>query len=163
MFCSSCGKECSETAEFCPSCGAALKKDTSGSAVVEPQAIVNEKTAASPEAPSAAPESPSIPAGNVGAQGNPVTPSQTPASSTSTDSGKVVAGVLAILFGTFGVHKFYLGYKTAGFIMLAVTVVSCCSFALVMQIIGIIEGVIYLSKSDADFKKTYVDSRKEWF
>jgi len=32
-----------------------------------------------------------------------------------------------------------------------------------MHIIGLIEGVIYLCKSDEEFVRTYVDGRKEWF
>ena len=34
---------------------------------------------------------------------------------------KVVAGVLAILLGGLGIHKFYLGYTTAGIIMIVVS------------------------------------------
>jgi hypothetical protein len=32
-----------------------------------------------------------------------------------------------------------------------------------MALIGLIEGIIYLSKSDADFVQTYVRNRREWF
>jgi hypothetical protein len=30
-------------------------------------------------------------------------------------------------------------------------------------LIGLIEGIIYLTKSDAEFVKTYVENRREWF
>ena len=36
----------------------------------------------------------------------------------------VAAGLLAIFLGSLGIHKFYLGYNTPGFIMLAVTIVG---------------------------------------
>lgn len=77
-------------------------------------------------------------------------------------SNKVAAGICGILIGAFGVHKFILGYTGAGVIMLVVTIVTCGFGGAVMGIIGLIEGIIYLSKSDEDFVRTYVDGRKEW-
>jgi len=70
---------------------------------------------------------------------------------------KVVAGILAILLGGFGVHKFYLGYTKEGVIQLLLSLVC------IGGIIGIIEGIIYLTKSDAEFAATYVTGRKGWF
>ncbi len=86
-------------------------------------------------------------------------------------SNKIAAGILGILLGCFGVHKFILGYTTAGLIMLLVSilapVVTCFTFGVagtaVMSIIGLIEGIIYLCKSDDEFVRTYVDNRREWF
>lgn len=79
----------------------------------------------------------------------------------------VVAGLLAIFLGALGIHKFYLGYNKAAFITLAVTVLgSIFTFGLaanVMWIIAIIEGIIYLSKSQTEFEQLYVFSSKEWF
>jgi TM2 domain-containing membrane protein YozV len=76
---------------------------------------------------------------------------------------KVVAGVLAILTGCLGIHKFYLGYTKAGLIMLLVTLLTCFAAGGVMAIIGIIEGIVYLTKTDAEFVATYVTGKKEWF
>ena len=79
----------------------------------------------------------------------------------------VAAGLLAIFLGCLGIHKFYLGYNTPGFIMLAVTVVgsafSLGIAGLVMLVISIVEGVIYLSKTQTEFEQTYVFNHKEWF
>ena len=72
---------------------------------------------------------------------------------------KVPAGVLGILLGAFGVHKFYLGYTKEGIIQLALTLVTC-GF---VSIIGLIEGIIYLTKSDEEFDETYVNNKKGWF
>ena len=72
---------------------------------------------------------------------------------------KIPAGVLAILLGGLGIHKFYLGYTNAGIIQL---VVSFCT-AGIGSIIGIVEGIIYLTKSDEDFVNTYIVGKKEWF
>ena len=75
------------------------------------------------------------------------------------ESKKVVAGILGILLGGLGVHKFYLGYTTTGIIQL---VIGVCTFG-AGGIIGLIEGIIYLTKSDAEFYQLYVVQRKDWF
>lgn len=78
-------------------------------------------------------------------------------------SNKIPAGICGILLGGFGVHKFILGYTGAGIIMLLVSVLSCGTVYPVMHIIGLIEGIIYLTKTDDEFVRLYVDGRKEWF
>lgn len=79
----------------------------------------------------------------------------------------VAAGLLAIFLGSFGVHKFYLGYNSAGFVMLAVSIVgSLLTLGIaagVMCVIGFIEGIIYLVKSQTDFEQLYVYNKREWF
>ena len=80
---------------------------------------------------------------------------------------KMVAGLLGIFLGSLGIHKFYLGYTTEAIIMLAVTIVGgFISLGLVsgvMGIIGLIEGIIYLTKSDEEFQQMYVYNHKGWF
>jgi TM2 domain-containing membrane protein YozV len=78
-------------------------------------------------------------------------------------SNKTAAGVCAILLGCLGIHKFILGYTGAGLIMLLITVLSCGFLFPVMHLLGLVEGIIYLAKSDDDFVRTYVIGRKEWF
>jgi TM2 domain-containing membrane protein YozV len=70
---------------------------------------------------------------------------------------KVVAGILAILLGAFGVHKFYLGYTKEGIIQLLLSLVC------IGGLIGVIEGILYLTKSDEEFVATYINGRKGWF
>jgi len=80
---------------------------------------------------------------------------------------KIVAGILAIVLGCLGIHKFYLGYTTAGIIMLVVSIaagtITCGIGASVMGVIGLIEGIIYLTKTDEEFVATYVTNKREWF
>jgi TM2 domain-containing membrane protein YozV len=76
---------------------------------------------------------------------------------------KIPAGILAILLGALGIHKFYLGYTKEGLIMLLVSVLTLGLAAFVMSIIGLIEGILYLTKSDDQFAATYVTGRKGWF
>lgn len=72
---------------------------------------------------------------------------------------KLVAGLLGILLGGFGIHKFYLGYTKEGIIQLVATFVTCG----VASIVGLIEGIIYLTKTDQDFVDTYITNKKPWF
>ena len=60
-------------------------------------------------------------------------------------------------------HKFFLGYSTAGVIMLLVTVLTCGIGGVVMHVISIVEGITYLTKSDEDFYQIYMAQQKEWF
>jgi TM2 domain-containing membrane protein YozV len=74
---------------------------------------------------------------------------------------KLVAGLLGVLgflYGGWGIHKFYLGYTKEGVIQLLL-----CLACGIGTIIGIIEGVIYLTKTDEEFEATYVQNRKPWF
>lgn len=87
--------------------------------------------------------------------------------STSGAKDHVAAGLLGIFLGFLGVHKFYLGYNTAGFIMLAVTVIggilTMSVAACAIWVIGIVEGVIYLAKSQSEFEQMYIVNKREWF
>ena len=76
---------------------------------------------------------------------------------------KITAGVLGILLGGLGIHKFVLGYTQAGLIMLLVSILSCGIGYPLMHLFGLIEGIIYLTKTDEEFVATYVIGRKEWF
>ncbi|MBT8239405.1 MAG: TM2 domain-containing protein [Croceitalea sp.] len=83
------------------------------------------------------------------------------------DNKKILAGVLAIVLGGFGIHKFILGYNKEGIILLLVTIVlgavTCGIGASAAWIIGLIEGIIYLTKSDEEFYNTYQVGKKPWF
>jgi TM2 domain-containing membrane protein YozV len=78
-------------------------------------------------------------------------------------SNKVPAGVCGILLGGLGIHKFILGYTAAGLILLLITLLTCGVAWPLTHLIGLIEGIIYLCKSDEEFVRVYVDGRKEWF
>ena len=86
---------------------------------------------------------------------------------------KLAAGLCGILLGAFGVHKFILGYQTEGFILLGVTLAAwvitfiTCGIGVFLvfipSIIGIVEGIMYLTKSDEEFVNTYIINKKPWF
>jgi TM2 domain. len=72
---------------------------------------------------------------------------------------KLTAGICAILLGWLGVHKFILGYTNEGIIQLVLGILTCG----LTNIIGIVEGIIYLTKSDEEFVRTYIQGKKGWF
>lgn len=93
------------------------------------------------------------------------------------ENKKLVAGLCALLVGTFGVHKFVLGYNTEGTIMLVINLVMLiitvvtCGFGVIitgpiMGLIGVlamIEGIVYLTKTDEEFYEIYQKNKKPWF
>lgn len=87
------------------------------------------------------------------------------------DNKKILAGILAIVLGSLGIHKFVLGYQKEGIILLVVTLVgfvlSCIGIGVfivwITLLIGLIEGIIYLTKSDEEFYNTYQAGKKPWF
>jgi len=91
-------------------------------------------------------------------------PAESAPSAPSTQTNlRIAAGICALLLGSLGVHKFVLGYTTPGIIMLVVTLATCGLGSFVTGIIGIIEGIIYFTKSDEEFQEMYVKNKREWF
>lgn len=79
---------------------------------------------------------------------------------------KIAAGICGILLGWLGIHKFVLGYTKEGVIMLLLGTVGILLLGfgpMIAGIIGLIEGIMYLTKSDEDFVATYVNGKKGWF
>ncbi len=81
----------------------------------------------------------------------------TPAS--SGESKRMMIAILAIVLGSIGVHRFMLGDTMGGIIRIVITFVTCGAGSL----IGLIEGIIYLTKSDEDFHRIYEVEKKGWF
>ncbi len=75
------------------------------------------------------------------------------------ENKKVVAGVLAILLGSLGIHKFILGYTTEGIIQFVLSIITCG----IAGIVPFIEGIIYLTKTDEEFYNTYQLNKRGWF
>ena len=74
------------------------------------------------------------------------------------ENKKILAGVLAIVLGGLGVHKFILGYSKEGIIQLLLGL--ACGIG---AVIGLVEGIIYLTKTDEEFYQTYQVGKKGWF
>ncbi len=72
---------------------------------------------------------------------------------------KLAAGIWGILFGWLGVHKFILGYTKEGIIQVVMGLVT---FE-IAWLISIVEGIIYLTKSDEEFYNAYIANKRPWF
>ena len=72
-----------------------------------------------------------------------------PGTGSSGGSDRVAAALLAILLGGLGAHKFYLGEVGMGLLYL------CFSWTFIPAIVGLVEGIVYLTKSDEEFHQQY--------
>lgn len=70
---------------------------------------------------------------------------------------RIAAALFAIILGGIGVHKFYLGRIGQGLLYLLFF------WTAIPAVIGIIEGIIYLTRTDEQFFAEYVVRKKGWF
>ncbi len=142
MFCKNCGQEVDANAVVCTSCGCAPKAGDkfcgNCGVAVSPDQVVCVKCGAALR---------SVPG--------------------SDKKDRTIAALLAILLGGFGAHMFYLGNTQSAVIRLVVALaagsVTLGLSAFVMGIIGLVEGIIYLTKTDEEFEVVYVKGQKAWF
>jgi TM2 domain-containing membrane protein YozV len=57
---------------------------------------------------------------------------------------KLVAGLLGIFLGCYGVHNFYLGYTGKAVAQVLISVLSCFMLTPITSIWGLIEGIMIL-------------------
>lgn len=126
-LCPQCGAPAANGATHCQYCGAAI-------VAAQPQPQPQYQPQPQPTYPQPAyPNYPASPAVN------PAWPVKS----------KVVAGVLALLLGSIGVHKFYLGKVAHGILML----LFCWTY--IPGIIALIDGIMILTSSDENFQQKY--------
>lgn len=138
--CSQCGAPLEMNANVCPYCGTPVETTPPPQPYVPPQ-------------PTYPPPQNYIPQGNM--YQPQVPPLYQPMFEDGVDpswpiKNKTVAGILAILLGTLGVHKFYLGKTTMGIIYLVLTFTAVLAF--VPALLGLIEGITYLTQSEHNFQ-----------
>ena len=157
MFCTNCGSQNEPGTAFCTKCGGRLGE--SASAPLESVPPVN---AGSPEIPNVPPYSGSSPgqgyvppsgyAQQPGPYGQTAVPYQDP-----TAKSKLVAGLLGILLGGLGIHRFYLGYTNIGIAQLATDIIGwvllpfTCGISLIFiigaHLWGLVDGIMILTGS----------------
>lgn len=71
--------------------------------------------------------------------------------SRSRDSEQVAAGILAILLGGLGVHKFYQGNTKNGVLYL------CFFWTAIPAILGLIEGILMLLADEREYEEKWAD------
>lgn len=189
MNCPSCGSVIADGSSFCFNCGAPVAQPA-GQAPTNPAPDAGYAAPQQPAQPAyaAAPQQPAQPVqpGYAAQPAQPVygaQPPQQPAqpgyyasapagqpvsgAPAGAQKSKVAAGILGILLGSLGIHKFYLGYTQEGLIMILVAliggVITLGVATGVMGIIGLVEGIMYLTKSDDEFYRTYELGKKGWF
>jgi TM2 domain-containing membrane protein YozV len=119
MYCRKCGKEVAEQAIMCMACGVPPKKGN--------RFCQNCGQETDPKAELCA---------RCGVRLAPLTVPET-------GKSRVAAGVLGVVLGGLGIHRFYLGYVGIGIAQIAVTLVTCG----IGWIWGFIEGILILTGS----------------
>lgn len=119
-YCSSCGEIIDEEAEICPECGVRVKEKSESNNV------------------------------NINMENNQVQnqSGQKDEPATSNKS-KNLAGLLGILLGGIGAHKFYVGQPGRGLLFL----LFCWTY--IPAIIGFIQGASYLLMSEQKFARKF--------
>jgi TM2 domain-containing membrane protein YozV/RNA polymerase subunit RPABC4/transcription elongation factor Spt4 len=153
-FCFSCGAIVHHSAHSCPKCGANQPSDSYSSILpYQPNPIIQSST-----------KQQALPSNHVYCRGCGAAihesaahcpkcgapqhaDGQTGLSHKSKD--RVTAALFAIFLGSFGAHRFYLGHIGLGFLYL----VFCWTW--IPGIVGLIEGIVYLTMSDQQFWTKY--------
>lgn len=123
LFCTACGNAYPSATQFCPQCGTANLH-----AAMKHQQKTN--TFATTQQPTFAPDNAgTLPSKNLPAK------------------SRITAGILALLLGGIGVHKFYLKKVGLG----VVYILFCWTF--IPSIVAFVEGIIYLVQDDDSFSR----------
>lgn len=130
----------------CPACGAAIDFNANECKYCGESITVESAPYQAPQAPQYQPPQYQPPQYQPQQYQTPCNSNGVPIYSKS----KTAAGLLAVFFGGIGVHKFYLGKTGLGILYLLF------SWTFVPAVVGLIEGIIYLSSSDEGFYYKYV-------
>lgn len=123
MFCKQCGKPIDDGQELCEECKVAGSTTAQADQTSEQQAQYQQPQYQQQPQYNAAPNASSSP------------------------KSKIVAGLLGIFLGSFGVHNFYLGYTGKAVAQLLITLLTCGFGAFISSIWGLIEGIMILTGS----------------
>ncbi|MGI5069939.1 TM2 domain-containing protein [Treponema pectinovorum] len=134
--CIECGEEISVNAEICPKCGVRQTQIVETKFCKDCGAKISKQAEICPKCGVRQMNSDSSTLTNI-----------------NSDKDKTVAGVLAILLGDIGIHKFYLGQTGKGILYL----LFC--WTLIPAIIALIEGIQILCMSDEKFQKKYFSNK----
>lgn len=135
--CINCGEEIKDEAELCGNCGVNQTKALEGSYegreenekyCIDCGEIINKQAEICPE---------------CGVR------QQHSSESTGSSTDQTTAGILALLLGGLGAHKFYQGRIGLGVIYL------CFSWTLIPALIGFIEGILMLVADEEEYEKKY--------
>lgn len=138
-YCINCGEQINDAADVCPDCGVNQNTQLDGEHeqrgpdekyCVDCGELIYKQAEICPEC------GVSQPTGGTG---------------TSSDSEQVAAGILALLFGGLGVHKFYQGNTRNGLLYL------CFFWTAIPALLGLIEGILMLLADEAEYEEKWAD------
>jgi TM2 domain-containing membrane protein YozV len=170
IACPSCGAENVEGTRFCVKCGTTLPASPQPESWRQSGDLGQQQTQQDyPSSGYSTPQPPPSGYPSYSQQPDPLAAYQQQAGDWMAQGAnkKMAAGICGILLGGLGVHKFILGYNTEGIILLAIWLVglflTCGIASALVSVVGIVEGIIYLTKSDQEFVATYIQNKKAWF
>jgi len=136
-YCINCGEQIADDAEVCTNCGVNQTTSLEGS---YDERAENEKYC--------------VECGTLITKQAEICPDcgvRQPSGQGSTDSDKIAAGVLALLLGGLGAHKFYQGNMKLGVLYL------CFFWTGIPAVLGLVEGILILIADDTEYEEKYAD------
>ncbi|GAA0299131.1 NINE protein [Halarchaeum salinum] len=136
--CINCGEKINENAEVCTECGVNQNKSLEGAHdersenekyCVECGALINRQAEVCPKC--------GVPQPTLDSESN--------------SSDQVTVGILALLLGGIGAHKFYQGNTKLGIIYL------CFCWTLIPGILAFIEGILILTADEEKYERKFAD------
>lgn len=137
-YCLNCGEEINENAEICEHCGINQTKSLEGSHEERDEnekyctdcgELINKQAEICPEC-GVRQQQPDV---------------------TADSSEQTTAGILAILLGGIGAHKFYQGSTKLGLLYL------CFSWTFIPAIVALVEGILILVADEEEYQRKYAD------
>lgn len=137
--CINCGEEIADEAEICGNCGVNQTKSLEGSYEDRDENekyctdcgdLINKQAEVCPE---------------CGIR------QEQPRSTSDSNSDQTTAGILAILLGGIGAHKFYQGRTKLGILYL------CFCWTFIPAVIALIEGILILVADEEEYERKYAD------
>lgn len=140
MICRVCGSVLPEGASFCTSCGTPVSNDRKGSASQQNRTVICPSCGAYCDSSAyACKNCGTVLNGHAGGGYNSNPYNNTPHPGMMRPKSRVIAGVLALIVGSFGIHNFYLGYTNKAVAQLILAFLSC---GLVSGIWAFVEAIL---------------------
>lgn len=148
--CYECGKRIDKDEEICPNCGARQSKSADTNLWKDYKKITTNEENVCPACGHV--ETDLLDTSNTAATMTETQPTNFTATTSSTNSemSKTLIGILAILFGAYGIHHFFLGHIKRGIL----SILFCWTF--VPTILSITEGIHILCMSEEQFQRKYL-------
>lgn len=74
---------------------------------------------------------------------------------------KVLFGIMTLIFNCYGVPDFMQGNVGKGIGKLAISLFTCLVGAIILEIMGIVQGIKILKMSNEEYAKTYLNKAEE--